>query len=366
MLQALSLATKGLYSTDPNPRVGCVIVNQDRVVGEGWHPKAGDPHAEIFALRSADKLARGATAYVTLEPCCHYGRTPPCTLALIQAGIARVVAAMEDPNPLVAGKGLSQLREAGITTEVGVCHAQATELNQGFISRVTRQRPWIRAKIAMSLDGRITSASGESQWITGPLARQDGHLWRARSSAIMTGIGTVIADNPRLNVRLDPDRLIAASEEAIRQPQRIVLDPTLASTPTLNIFQPPGQTLIVTHINDQDRLALFQEKGISIISIAGKGQTLDLSQTLTALCAHDQDLNEIHLEAGAALTGAMLEAGLIDELILYIAPKLLGDRGKGVFHLPHLEFLNQAIPLKLHDISLIGEDVRMRFLMRCL
>lgn len=362
MAQALQLAERGLCTTHPNPRVGCVIVNQGQIVGQGWHQRAGEPHAEIHALREAGAQARQATVYVTLEPCCHYGRTPPCTLALIQAQVARVVIAMPDPNPVVAGKGIAELQAAGIAVAVGLLAEQARQLNRGFIQRMQQQRPWVRCKLAMSLDGRTAMASGESQWITSPEARIDAHRWRARSSGIMTSISTVLADDPALTVRLPAAEAQRLAWAAYGQPPlRIVLDAALKMPPACRLTREPGRIIVITCNTDPNQQAALIKQGIEIAVIPAnphQPQHLDLKAVLAYL-AQQQAMNEILLEAGATLNGALLQAGLIDELIIYMAPHLLGHQARGLFHLPGLDQLAQRIPLTIQEISAIGPDWRI-------
>ncbi|MCG8429216.1 MAG: bifunctional diaminohydroxyphosphoribosylaminopyrimidine deaminase/5-amino-6-(5-phosphoribosylamino)uracil reductase RibD, partial [Chromatiales bacterium] len=278
MARAIELADRGRYTTQPNPRVGCVLVKEGRVVGEGYHQRAGQPHAERMAIADAGEQARGATAYVTLEPCCHYGKTPPCTEGLLEAGVSRVIAAMEDPNPLVAGKGLKQLEEAGVAVASGLMEADAKALNPGFVSRMIRGRPYVRCKLAMSLDGRTAMANGESQWITGPDARRDVQRLRARSDAIMTGIGTVVADNPSMNVRLTAEELGVTSGQPVTQPLRVVLDPTLDMSPVSEMLQLAGETLILCSPNAVGKKDLLSQAGAQIIQVEGDAQQLDLLQ----------------------------------------------------------------------------------------
>jgi diaminohydroxyphosphoribosylaminopyrimidine deaminase/5-amino-6-(5-phosphoribosylamino)uracil reductase len=352
MARALRLAERGLLTTDPNPRVGCVLVKEGRVVGEGWHERAGEPHAEVHALQEAGERAAGATAYVTLEPCCHQGRTPPCTEALIAAGVARVVAAMEDPNPQVAGEGLSALRQAGIDTRSGVLASEAEQLNAGFVMRMRQGRPRVRCKLAMSVDGRTAMASGESQWITGAAARQDVHRLRARSSAIMTGIETVLADDPALTARSGD-----AAEDEIRQPLRVILDSRLRTPPDAKLLQMPGKTLLVTGVTDTEKKSRLTQQGVEVVTLPLKDDRLDLLAVLQYLGT--LELNEVHLEAGATLCGALLQAGLIDELVIYMAPHLMGNAARGLFALPGLERMEQRVPLSISDIRAVGEDWRI-------
>ena len=351
MARALRLAERGLLTTAPNPRVGCVLVSEGLVVGEGWHAVAGQPHAEINALQQAGSQAAGATAYVTLEPCCHQGRTPPCTEALIAAGVTRVVAAMEDPNPQVAGKGLAALRAAGIDTTAGVLNEAAEQLNAGFVMRMRQGRPRVRCKLAMSLDGRTAMASGESQWITGTAARADVQQLRARSDAVMTGIGTVLADDPSLTVRLD------GMGDGFRQPLRIILDSHLRTPPDAKMLELPGETLIITGAVDPDNEARLTRTGIRIVTLPMQDGQLDLAAVMQYLGT--LQINELHLEAGATLCGALLQVGLIDELVIYMAPHLMGDAARGLFALPGLEQMAQRIKLSVSDVRAVGHDWRM-------
>lgn len=349
MARALMLARRGLYGADPNPRVGCVLVREGQVIGEGWHERAGEPHAEVNALEAAGDRARGATAYVTLEPCCHHGRTPPCTDALLNAGIIRMVAAMPDPNPQVAGRGLTQLREAGVAVECGLLEAEARALNPGFIQRMTQGRPFVRLKLAMSLDGRTALASGESQWLTDEAARQDVQRLRARSSAILTGIGTVLADDPGLNVRL---------LEASRQPLRVILDTELRTPPAARTLQLPGSTLIFTAATDTAVQAPLQAAGAEIAVIPRREWGLSLPAIMTELAR--RECNEIHVECGPTLAGALLQAELVDELVVYMAPLLLGDKARGLFQLPELTRMSQRIELEILEARAVGRDWRLR------
>ncbi|HEY9051263.1 MAG TPA: bifunctional diaminohydroxyphosphoribosylaminopyrimidine deaminase/5-amino-6-(5-phosphoribosylamino)uracil reductase RibD [Gammaproteobacteria bacterium] len=353
MATAIQLARKGLYTTDPNPRVGCVLVNSGRVVGEGWHERAGGPHAEIHALQQAGEAAEGATAYVTLEPCSHHGKTPPCADALIKAGVVRVVAAMQDPNPAVSGAGLKKLAQAGIEVEAGLLEAQARELNPGFIKRMTQGLPWVRIKLAMSLDGRTAMASGESQWITTTAAREDVHRWRARSSAIMTGINTVMEDNPSLNMRLTQEQLGIDGE--IRQPLRVIVDSHLRCSGDAHLFSLPGKTVILT---TSDRASECDSATVEVIRLPEDDRRVDLRAAMQWLAA--QEINEVHVEAGSVLCGSLLEADLVDELIIYMAPHIMGDGARGLFHLPEISQMNQRIGLEIQDIRAVGRDWRIR------
>lgn len=357
MARAIQLAEKGLYSTHPNPRVGCVLVKGDEIVGEGYHRRAGEPHAERNALAVAGVEARGATAYVTLEPCCHHGRTPPCSDGLIEAGVKRVVAAMRDPNPKVAGQGLAQLRAVGIEVSEGVMQAQAEALNPGFIKRMRVGLPYVRCKLAMSLDGRTAMASGESQWITSTAAREDVHRLRAHSAAILTGIGTVQADDPSMNVRLTPRELALESDQATPQPLRVVLDPRLQTPPTAKMLSLPGQVLILCGDEDRIRAAPLEAAGAQVVTLPVDGDLMDLHEVMGFLA--EQEVNEVLLESGAVLAGSMLAAGLIDELRVYLAPHLMGSGARGLFHLPGLLQMNDRIHLKITDLRQVGEDIRI-------
>jgi diaminohydroxyphosphoribosylaminopyrimidine deaminase/5-amino-6-(5-phosphoribosylamino)uracil reductase len=347
MARAVRLAKKGLYTTDPNPRVGCVLVRNDTVVGEGWHKKAGGDHAEIDALKNTPD-ARGATAYVTLEPCSHHGRTPPCSLALIKAGVSRVVAAMEDPNPLVAGGGLRQLREAGIEVSCGILKSESEALNPGFIKRMKENRPLVRSKLAMSLDGRTAVASGESKWITSAAARNDVHRLRAASSAILTGVDTVLADDPSLTARIRDDVL---------QPLRIVLDTRLKTPVHAQMAKLPGRSLILTGSDDRDKIDRLQQSGFEVHRLPKKNDRMDLHEVLGFLAK--QQVNELLIEAGSTLNGALLAEGLVDEWIVYMAPCVLGDQGRGLFHLPGITAMTDKKTLKLIDVRRVGEDIKL-------
>ncbi len=347
MARALRIAERGLYTTTPNPRVGCVLVNDGRVVGEGWHERAGEAHAEVMALKTAGAAAAGATAYVSLEPCSHHGRTPPCADALIASRVGRVVAAMQDPNPQIAGRGLQMLRDAGIRAEAGLMEEQARELNIGFVSRMTRARPWTRVKIAASLDGRTALKNGVSQWVTGPDARRDGHHWRARSCAVMTGIGTLKDDDPRLTVR---------DVQTSRQPLRIVVDSRLRITPQAKILD-GGPVLIATATHDSARARALQDKGAEVVvlpNVEGKVDLLRLAEHFA-----DLGLNEVLVEAGMNLNSALLRAGVVDELLLYLAPHMLGDAGRGMLDLGELTQMNQRLDLDIRDTRSFGRDLRV-------
>ena len=347
MARALQLAERGLWTTSPNPRVGCVLTQDGEIVGEGWHERAGEPHAEVNALRVAGDRARNSTAYVTLEPCSHHGRTPPCAEALIAAGVSRVVAAMTDPNPLVAGQGLAMLQAAGIVTASGLLENEARELNIGFVSRMTRGRPWLRLKTAASLDGKTALNNGISQWITGPDARRDGQRWRARACAILTGIGTVRDDDPQLNVR---------DVETLRQPLRVVVDSRLETPLTARILQ-GGSVLIAGAVDDAEKAARLRLTGAEVLILpnaAGKVELRDLLEELAR-----RGINEVHAEAGFKLNGSLLREGLVDELLLYLAPCLIGHEASGLFNLPELTDLDGKRRLQIRDLRQIGEDIRL-------
>jgi diaminohydroxyphosphoribosylaminopyrimidine deaminase / 5-amino-6-(5-phosphoribosylamino)uracil reductase len=345
MARALRLAERGLFTTQPNPRVGCVITKGDEIIAEGWHQRAGEPHAEVFAIRDAGERAKGATAYVTLEPCAHFGKTPPCADAVIAAGISRVVAACEDPNPRVAGGGFKKLRDAGIVVDIGLMRDAARELNRGFLSRIERKRPWVRVKLASSLDGRTALANGESKWITSEAARTDVQRWRARSSAILTAIGTVLADNPRLTVRFD---------EPFVAPLRVVLDRALRIRHESHLLDGSAPTLIV-HGADAKPDARFGK--VELLAMPLPGGKLDLAALLTSLA--ERGINELQVEAGPMLCGSLLSAGLVDELLLYTAPVFLGDSGRPLLTLPKFTSMSATPRWKIVERRQIGEDTRL-------
>jgi diaminohydroxyphosphoribosylaminopyrimidine deaminase/5-amino-6-(5-phosphoribosylamino)uracil reductase len=347
MARALRLAAKGLYTTTPNPRVGCVIVRNGRVVAEGWHERAGEAHAEAAALAKAGRDASGATVYVTLEPCSHVGRTPPCADALISAGVARVVVAMQDPNPLVAGAGLQRLQDAGIDVECGLLETEARELNVGYVSRMTRGRPWVRVKIAAGLDGKTAMENGASQWITSAQARRDAHRWRARSCAIVTGIGTLTHDDPRLTVR---------DIATTRQPLRVVVDSRLRMPDNARIID-GGGLLVATASDNESRIKKLVECGVEVLVLPDGQGKVDLGQLAAELA--NRGINEVLVEAGINLHSALLRAGAIDELLFYFAPKLLGDRGRGMFDLGPLEGMDEVLSLDVTELRQIGPDIRL-------
>ena len=349
MAQALRLAERGLYTTQPNPRVGCVVARGEEVLGAGWHQRAGEPHAEVYALREAGERARGANAYVTLEPCAHQGRTPPCADALIAAGVKRVVIAAEDPFPQVDGRGIGKLRNAGITVDTGLMHEAARELNIGFFSRIERGRPFVRVKLAMSLDGRTALASGESKWITGEAARADVQRWRARSSAILSGSGTVLADDPRLTVRLPPG-------DGFTPPLRVILDRQLRTPAGSHVLDGSMPTLLLHGAAAScadDRFARVER-----IVLAMQDDALDLHAVLALLAG--RACNEVHVEAGPTLCGALFAAGLVDELLLYITPLLLGDSARPLLHLPTLDDMARRWQLRVVDQRMLDQDIRLR------
>ena len=343
MSRAIELAKRGLYTTHPNPRVGCVLVKDGKIIGEGWHERAGEAHAEVYALKAAGDEAQGATAYVTLEPCCHHGRTPPCSEALIQAGVKKVVAAMQDPHDKVAGQGLAQLQQAGIKTAVGLLEDEAQLLNPGFVKRMQTGRPYVRCKMAMSLDGRTAMASGESVWISGEAARVDVQHWRAQADCIMTGIGTVMQDDPHMTVRLP---------QVDKQPLRAVVDSNLRISADRKILAESGEALVFTC------QANANLNNVEVVTVAAVQGRVDLDAVLEELAR--RQINEVHLECGATLSGAMLQAGLIDELVIYMAPVLLGDAGRGLFHLPDLEKMADKISLQIFEQRQVGSDWRLR------
>jgi diaminohydroxyphosphoribosylaminopyrimidine deaminase/5-amino-6-(5-phosphoribosylamino)uracil reductase len=351
MARALVLAAKGLATAHPNPRVGCVLVRDGAIVGEGWHAQAGGPHAEAEALANLQSSAVGATAYVTLEPCNHHGRTPPCTDALIKAGVARVVYALDDPNPLVNGGGARALRAAGVRVASGLLAAEAAELNAGFIKRMREGLPLVRVKLAMSLDGRTALSDGRSKWITGEAARQDVQYWRARSSAILTGIGTLLADDPLLSVRpVGPE---------VRQPVRVILDSELRTPPAARVFASTADVSvwIFTTCTDAKRIAALQARGARV-ERAGSTGSVDLALMLRALA--QAGMNEVLVEAGATLAGALVEQQCVDELLLYVAPVVLGDRARGLLKMPEPLSLAQARRFEVFETIAVGADQRIR------
>ena len=346
MARALRLAERGAWTTRPNPMVGCVLAHGGQVVGEGWHQRKGGPHAEVFALQAAGERARGATAYVTLEPCAHDGSTGPCADALVAAGVARVVAAMRDPFPRVDGAGFERLRAAGIAVDAGLMEVQARELNRGFLSRVERGRPWLRVKLATSLDGRSAMASGESRWISGEAARADVQRWRARSGALMTGADTVLADDPQLTVRL-------AEPAEVVPPLRVVLDPGLATVARGRVRDGDAPTLYL----HAPEAKVPRDLALEHRAVPARHGMLDLAAVLAEL--GERGINEVQLEAGATLAGAFLSAGLVDELLLYVAPVLLGERARPLFHGLQIDAMAERLHLRQVDCRSVGDDLRV-------
>ena len=351
MARALLLARNGIYTTKPNPRVGCVLVKNNQIIAEAWHVRAGQGHAEVEALKLTDNT-QGATAYVTLEPCFHFGRTPPCAQALIEAGVARVVIAMQDPNPLVAGKGLALLEQAGIKVSSGVLEADAKQLNKGFIKRMLTGKPYVTSKLAMSLDGRTAMASGESKWISSREARQDVQKLRAQSGAVLTGIDTVLVDDPGLNVRIDG--------VDVEQPVRVILDSALRTPVAAKLLTVPGRTIILTCGEDQYKIAALEQAGAEVYLVAADlDGRLDLQQVLAFLA--EQQINDVLIEAGSVLNGAMLEQGLIDECIIYMAPCVLGASGRGLFAMPNVSVMADKKQMQLLDSRKVGVDLRLHY-----
>jgi len=352
MARAIELAQRGLYTTDPNPRVGCVLVKDGQVVGEGWHQKAGEGHAEVNAIAVAGVETQGSTVYVTLEPCSHFGKTPPCCEALIKAKVAKVIAAMTDPNPLVAGKGFDKLRAAGIEVVSGVLESEAQQLNPGFNQRMETGLPFVRCKMAMSLDGRTAMASGESQWITGAAARSDVQKLRARSSAIVTGIGSVLLDDPSLTVRAAELGVPNADEIAKRQPLRVVLDSSLQLPINAKVAADPSRLIVVTADIKNEKAIALQSKGITL----WQHDTKDLKGLLVKLA--DVGCNEVLFETGATLAGSLVASRLVDEVIVYMAPKLLGSQARPLFNLP-FDHMAEQVGLEIKDVRAVGEDWRI-------
>jgi diaminohydroxyphosphoribosylaminopyrimidine deaminase/5-amino-6-(5-phosphoribosylamino)uracil reductase len=353
MARALELAEKGAATTHPNPRVGCVIAKEGEIIAEGWHERAGGPHAEVAALRALASgaglaAARGSTVYVTLEPCSHHGRTPPCADALVNANVGRVVFAIPDPNPKVAGGGVVTLTQAGITVDMGLMEAEAEEMNVGFLKRMRKGTPYVRVKAGISLDGRTALANGKSKWITSEAAREDVQLWRARSSAVLTGIGTVLADDPQLNVRLP---------EVSRQPAVVVLDANARTPVTAKLFSGGGPVVVFTKSGPGAGAAALRLRGARVEAVAGNAE-LDLAAVLARLGELEE--NEVLVEAGPTLTGALVREGLVDELLLYVAPKLLGPQGRPLFDLPLLDDLQQARSFTILESKQVGPDLRLR------
>lgn len=363
MARALQLAERGLYTTEPNPRVGCVLVRDGQIIGEGWHRRAGEGHAEVEALASVNGSADGATAYVTLEPCSHQGKTGPCCDALIKAGVSRVVAAMQDPNPLVAGRGFKRMQEAGVEVAFGVLQEQARALNPGFIKRMEAGIPYVRIKLAMSVDGRTAMDSGESQWITGPAARSDVQKLRARSSVIVTGLGTVLHDDPSMTVRaeqlgLASCKYVSADDVVSRQPLRVVLDSEFKTPATASIVNLPGSTWVV----GAQELPSQNIGNAELKSLPDDDGKIDLQALLKMLAK--AECNEVLVEAGAVLSGAFLQAGLVDELVIYMAPKLLGSAARPLMALPGMDKMADQVNLEIRDVRSVGDDWRINAIVR--
>jgi len=353
MARAMQLARRGLYTAHPNPRVGCVLVRDGKIVGEGWHEKTGGPHAEVVALNDAGDAAKGATVYVTLEPCSHTGRTPPCADALVDAGVARVVIGMQDPNPQVAGSGIERLRQAGIDAVVGVLESDCRGLNPGFIRRMETGRPYVRLKLAVSLDGRTAMASGESKWITSEAARADVQKLRAMSSAIITGAGTVLADDPSLTVR---------TETVARQPLRVIVDSHLSTPATARIFREDGETIVVTASEDAEAVEELVNAGAEVIQFSSANHGFNLEELMQLLV--ERECNEVMFEAGATLAGSALSSGIVDELIVYVAPHVMGADARGMFNIPDLDGMEDRIALEVADVRMVGPDIRIRSLVK--
>jgi diaminohydroxyphosphoribosylaminopyrimidine deaminase/5-amino-6-(5-phosphoribosylamino)uracil reductase len=349
MGEALRLAEMGLYTTDPNPRVGAVVVKDGKVIGRGFHKRAGEAHAEVLALQEAGAAAKGATLYVTLEPCSHQGKTPPCADAVVASGVGKVVAAMTDPNPLVSGKGFEKLKAAGIGVVQGLMEPQAKALNPGFISRMTRGRPWVRSKLAASIDGRTALNNGESKWISCDASREDVHRWRARSSAVLTGIGTLLADDPTFTVRLPGEW---------RQPKKIIVDTNLSTPVDAKVFQQnPDLVFIATGVEDPEEHEALNAIGASIQVFPERRGFMDLKAILETLA--ELECNEVLMEAGAGMNGALLEAGMVDELILYMCPSLLGDKARGMFSLAGISSMQARRELEIVDARMFDKDLRL-------
>ena len=357
MAQAIQIAKRGQCITHPNPYVGCLLVKEGLVIAEGFTQRAGHDHAEVNALKKAGESAKGVTAYVTLEPCSYTGRTPPCTSALIKAGVSKVVIAMQDPNPKVAGSGIALLEAAGIEVLSGVLESQAREINLGFIKRMENKLPFVRVKMATSLDGRTALASGESKWITSEAARHDVQFWRAKSAAILTGIGTVLADDPSLTVRLDAETL--QTDGDVRQPVRVIIDSQLRCPADAKLLGLPGETLIYTQTTSSTKIQALEKAGAEVIVMLREGQAKPMSLKAVMEDLAKREINEIHTEAGAKLCGSLIQEGLADELLLYMAPHLLGSEGLGAFHLPNIKTMQDRVDLKIKDIRAIGDDWRI-------
>lgn len=351
---AIELAKKGRFTTTPNPNVGCVIVKDNEIVGRGYHQLAGDAHAEVYALRQAADNAQGATAYVTLEPCSHHGRTPPCAQGLINAGVQRVVAAMVDPNPKVAGKGLAMLQQAGIETAYGLLEDEARALNRGFLKRMEQGLPYVTCKLAASLDGKTALNNGQSKWITGPLARRDVQQFRAQSCAILTGADTVIVDDAKLNVRSDECDIELPQGHTLRQPVRVIIDSQNRLTPDLALFQIQAPIIIFrTHLDNNHQWPHFVEQ----IELPTEQTKVSCRAALKELA--NRGINTVWLESGATLAGVFAQQQLIDEYVVYLAPKLIGHQGKSLFNLPEITMMENVNQLEFTDVTQIGDDIRV-------
>ncbi|WP_127024207.1 bifunctional diaminohydroxyphosphoribosylaminopyrimidine deaminase/5-amino-6-(5-phosphoribosylamino)uracil reductase RibD [Rheinheimera mangrovi] len=354
MARAIELAQQGRFTTAPNPNVGSVVVRDGEIVGEGYHRQAGGPHAEVFALRQAEHLALGATCYVTLEPCSHYGRTGPCALALVNAGVKKVIVAMLDPNPLVAGRGIQILQDAGIEVQVGLLEGQARALNPGFLSRMERQKPYIRLKLATSLDGRIALANGKSQWISSAQSRSDVQLMRAQAHAILSTATTVLADNARLTVRSEGLAIPSLDDGSVRQPVRVILDRNLKLTGQELLFSQNGPIVLV---HDKQFKPAFEHPQVRFIGLNAVESGLNLNELMTVLAA--ENINDLWVEAGAVLAGSLWQAGLVDELIVYQAPVLLGDKAKAMLQLPNYSELSEAQHFVWTSVETLGPDLKL-------
>jgi diaminohydroxyphosphoribosylaminopyrimidine deaminase/5-amino-6-(5-phosphoribosylamino)uracil reductase len=363
MHQAIDLARKGIYSTKPNPAVGCVLVKNNQVVGQGWHQKAGQPHAERIALAEAGNNAEGATAYVTLEPCSHFGRTPPCADGLIEAKVAKVVVAMKDPNPLVAGQGIERIRNAGIEVIIGVLEEEAKNINPGFIRKMERQLPFVRLKMASSLDGRTAMENGESHWVTGAESRLEVHKMRARCGALITGIGTVLVDDPSLTVRLSDEQLAELNlTQDNCHPIRVVLDSNLSMPLDAKMLALPGKTILMTSSETVERCSEIVEelhhKGVEIVAVAADEDRLDIESVLRYLASEEQ-VNDVMVESGAILAGAFIQSGLVNELHCFIAPSLMGHDAKPMFVLPGLDSMDKKLNFTIQSMDRFGDDARL-------
>lgn len=365
MGKALALATRGIYSTKPNPAVGCVLVKDGHVIGEGWHRQAGLPHAEREALASVEDVnqLQGCTVYVTLEPCSHHGKTPPCADALVAAGVGRVVIAMQDPNPLVAGNGIKRLQENGIEVGVGLLQARAEQINKGFIYRMENKKPFVRLKMASSLDGRTAMQSGESQWITGPESRTEVHRMRAQAGALITGIGTVLADDPSLTVRLTDEQLqqMGLTQENCH-PIRVVLDPNLSTPADAKMLSAPGRTILMTSKRSAERnegvITELYRAGAEIVAVAADDDKLDI-ESILAYLAQEEQVNDVMVESGAIVAGAFMQSGYVNELHCFMAPTLMGDQAKPMFMLAGMETMSDKLSYQIQSVDRFGEDVRM-------